>query len=67
MSIEFEKTDIDGLLIIKPHMYPDDCGVYKKYYEKFMFAENGIENIITTEKDRNWPTIREYRESLGIK
>ena len=34
MPFEFEKTEIDGLLVIKPHMFPDERGLYKKYYEK---------------------------------
>jgi len=42
MAFSFEKTDIDGLLVIYPHMFPDDRGVYKKYYEKYIFSENGI-------------------------
>ena len=42
MSFKFEKTDIDGVLIITPHMYPDKRGIYIKHYEKNIFAENGI-------------------------
>ena len=42
MPFEFCKTNINGLMVIQPHMYPDDRGLYKKCYEKSIFAENGI-------------------------
>lgn len=42
MPFEFCKTNIKGLIVIKPHMFPDDRGLYKKYYEKNIFSENGI-------------------------
>ena len=34
MPFEFYKTEIEDLVLIKPHMFPDDRGLYKKYYEK---------------------------------
>ena len=40
MPFEFYKTNINGLMVIQPHMYPDDRGLYKKCYEKKIFAEN---------------------------
>lgn len=51
MPIQFEKTDIEGILLIKPHMYHDDRGIYKKYYEKLVFAENGITCEFTESSD----------------
>lgn len=42
MPFTFNKTEIEGLMVIEPHMYMDNRGVYKKYYEKNVFAENGI-------------------------
>lgn len=42
MSFEFQKTEIDGLMLITPHMYPDDRGLYKKVYEREIYAQNGI-------------------------
>lgn len=42
MPFEFEKTELEGLLIITPHQFADDRGLYKKYYEKNVFGENGI-------------------------
>ena len=42
MPFEFIKTELEGLQIIIPHMFSDDRGLYKKYYEKNIFAEHGI-------------------------
>lgn len=42
MSFKFEKTDIDGLVVIIPHTFPDSRGIYKKCYEKNIYKENGI-------------------------
>lgn len=38
----FHKTEISGLLVIEPHMFSDDRGLYEKYYEKRIFSECGI-------------------------
>ena len=51
MSFEFLKTEIDGVLVIQPHMFPDDRGLYKKYYEKKVFAENGITCVFSESSD----------------
>lgn len=48
MGFEFLKTEIEGIKIIKPHMYPDERGLYKKCYEKNIYKENGI-NVEFTE------------------
>ena len=42
MSFIFSKTDVKDLQVITPHLYFDDRGLYKKYYEKVIFSENGI-------------------------
>lgn len=42
MSFSFEKTGIEGVFRIRPHVYSDERGTYKKYYEKHVFAEHGI-------------------------
>lgn len=42
MSFSFTKTEIPDLVIITPHIFLDNRGMYKKYYEKNIFAENGI-------------------------
>lgn len=39
----FEKTDIEGVIVVTPHIHEDDRGVLKKTYEKNIFAENGID------------------------
>jgi dTDP-4-dehydrorhamnose 3,5-epimerase len=51
MSFEFKKTEIPGVMVITPHMCPDDRGFYKKYYEKNTFAENGITCEFTESSD----------------
>lgn len=51
MAFEFYKTYIDGLVVIQPHMFPDDRGLYKKYYEKDIFEENGITCTFTESSD----------------
>lgn len=51
MTFEFKKTKIADLLVIHPHMYPDDRGLYKKYYEKNIFFENGITCSFTESSD----------------
>lgn len=38
----FQNTGIEGLLLIKPHMFFDERGLYLKRFEKDIFAENGI-------------------------
>lgn len=42
MGFVFHETEIPGLLIIQPHMFPDERGLYKKNYEKYSFAEHGV-------------------------
>lgn len=42
MAFHFHKTEIDGVMIIEPHMFPDTRGLYEKHYEKRIFAKNGI-------------------------
>ena len=51
MPFEFKKTELEGLQIITPHRFPDDRGLYKKYYEKNIFAENGITCEFTESSD----------------
>lgn len=51
MSFGFMKTEIDGLLLITPHLYQDPRGTYKKYYEKNVYAENGITCEFTESSD----------------
>ena len=51
MPFEFKQTEIEGILVIEPHMFLDDRGMYKKYYEKNIFAEHGINCEFTESSD----------------
>lgn len=51
MAFEFKATGIEGLMIIQPHIYQDDRGSYKKYYEKDIFSENSIICSFTESSD----------------
>ena len=51
MPFIFSKTEIDGLMIIKPHLAPDGRGLYKKNYEKYIFEESGINCLFTESSD----------------
>lgn len=51
MAFIFEKTDVDGVLVITPHTYPDERGLYKKNYEKNIFQENGIKCCFNESSD----------------
>ena len=42
MPFTFQKTDINGILIITAHTYTDDRGMYLKHYEKNIFSANGV-------------------------
>lgn len=42
MSFQFVQTGIKGLKVIDPHLAPDSRGMYEKYYERNIFAANGI-------------------------
>lgn len=51
MSITFKNTEIEDLIIIEPHMFPDDRGLYKKYYEKEVYKAAGIVCDFTESSD----------------
>lgn len=51
MAFTFQNTDIDGLIIIEPHIYTDERGIYRKNYEKYIFSENGIDCDFTESSD----------------
>lgn len=42
VAFSFHETWISDLLVIEPHEFYDDRGLYEKYYEKNIFAEHGI-------------------------
>lgn len=43
MPFVFNNLEIDGLLVIKPHIYSDERGQYLKIYEKDIFSYYGID------------------------
>lgn len=51
MPITFKGTDIQDLMIIEPHLYPDDRGLYKKCYEKNDYQRAGITCEFTETSD----------------
>jgi len=51
MAITIEKTEIEDLVIIRPHQFKDDRGLYKKYYEINDFAGFGITEEVTESSD----------------
>lgn len=51
MPISVEKTNIDGVLLVKPHLFFDERGLYKKYYEKEQLREQGISVDFTEASD----------------
>lgn len=51
MSFEFEKTEIDGLTIIKPFCAYDERGYYKKYYEISNFKNAGLPIVYKESSD----------------
>lgn len=51
MSFEIQKTNLDGLMIIHPHLYHDHRGEYRKNFEKHKFAEWSIACEFTESSD----------------
>ena len=43
MSFEFEKLEIDGLILVKPKAFGDDRGFFMESYKKSEFFKNGID------------------------
>lgn len=42
MPFEFLKTDIPGVIIIRPRLFPDDRGFFSELYKKTDFEQAGI-------------------------
>lgn len=51
MPFVFHETEIAGLMIIEPHVYPDERGIYQKNFEKTVFAQHGITCEFTESSD----------------
>lgn len=47
MPFEFYKAEIDGIIVVTPHTYPDERGLYEKCYEKETFFKNGIKCVFS--------------------
>lgn len=45
-KFSFEKTDIKGLVVVKPFFVEDERGYFLKSFEKAIFKQNGIETEI---------------------
>ena len=43
MSFEFEKFDIDGVVLVKPKVFGDNRGYFMETYKKSEFSANGID------------------------
>ncbi len=42
--MEFITNEIEGLVVIKPTVFEDERGHFFEYYQKELFAQNGIED-----------------------
>ncbi len=51
MAISIASTDIDGLMVIAPHLFYDERGLYKKNYESDIYNEFGISRNFTESSD----------------
>lgn len=45
MPFTFEQTPIDGLLIVRPRIFPDDRGFFMESYKASEFAAAGIHEV----------------------
>lgn len=43
MPFEFEKLEIDGLILVKPKVFGDNRGFFMESYKKSEFVQNGID------------------------
>jgi len=43
MSFEFEKLEIDGVILVKPKVFGDERGFFMESYKKSEFFQNGID------------------------
>lgn len=42
MAFQFIETEIKDLIVIEPHLFEDNRGIYRKYYEKAEFFAHNI-------------------------
>ncbi|WP_075056651.1 dTDP-4-dehydrorhamnose 3,5-epimerase [Thermogymnomonas acidicola] len=43
MPFEFEKTDIEGVVVVKPRVFSDERGYFTETYKKSEFSRGGID------------------------
>lgn len=60
MALAIEKTPIEGLTLIHPHVFEDERGYFIKDYERYFYAENGlpVDFMETNESKSKKGTIR---------
>ena len=60
MALSIEKTKIDGLVLIHPHVFEDARGYFIKDFEKDFYAQNGlpVDFLETNESKSKKGTIR---------
>lgn len=51
MSFEIIDTDFLGLKIVKPHLFKDERGIYKKHFESDFFKNNGLTFNVSESSD----------------
>ena len=59
--MKFIETSINGVILIKPKIFPDDRGYFLEVYDKILFNKNGISNdfgIKDNESFSKYGTIR---------
>ena len=46
MALKFNKTSIEGLVLIEPHVFEDERGYFIKDFEKTVFSQNGLPDFV---------------------
>ena len=60
MALSIERTPIEGLILIHPHVFEDERGYFIKDFERNFFSENGlpVDFLETNESKSKKGTIR---------
>lgn len=51
MELKLEKTELNGLIVIRAHEYSDNRGSYIKYYERDFYKEHGVDRKFSETSD----------------
>ena len=46
MPFEFERLELEGLVLIRPKVFRDERGFFLEFYKRSEFYKNGIEGMI---------------------